>query len=748
MLQRWHHRSLCRLVLPALLLFALPLIAAASTNNLFTDRLAIQVASNGRFNLGAFPDPLTGDAAPTSWDLMFNWPNEPSTSFTTIRIDGTDYIYGTDGTQEQAPINSDARTNTSQWRIDGVDVTQTLELVRNPLTGRDDAARIAYTLRNTTSTPRSVGVRVMLDTQINDDDGAPFRLPGQGIFTTERALTDDAIPDSFQVFFRVDDSERVAGATLRGSDQVTPPDRLVPASWPRIMTTMYDFTPDPTVSFGDTGSDDSAYAVYWNPVTLAPDTETTYATLYGLADLDADLRPPLALAVSGPATLSIADNQYTPNPFALTATVLNNGTVPATGVQVTLNLTGTTGLTLVSGAETQSIGDLAVGEERQVTWYVAAAPQGRIEPIAYAVVADADNADPKTVVRDIVVPALAGVPPPYTRSWYVFSPDTEPNRQLGCQARERGERGVMILLFGSPRELSIDAQGETIYGTQLLTGSKERIRLAQIATTVEAFARGYARGCNAATPTTVTGLQIAVGTTNSKIGGVDNPALTADHGVAWAEMINQLNRTLLSDYDGAVLAVGGYDAEQGLAEWSSPPPTRAWAQGYSSAAGYIYYNFGDATAAPRNEPRENWTDGSVTSTNFPHLPALELAYELSDGLPFARSLPQIYKAEFAYEWYNVKRYAQEQGENMFISGVTTSCGPVVACDFTDTSDWTKKVGTNAFLTPDQGWYALYETMNAQFTPEVDQATGESLQRPNPVEQRLLPFVTDFANGAG
>jgi hypothetical protein len=156
---------------------------------------------------------------------------------------------------------------------------------------------------------------------------------------------------------------------------------------------------------------------------------------------------------------------------------------------------------------------------------------------------------------------------------------------------------------------------------------------------------------------------------------------------------------------------------------------------------------GGTTAAPRNEPRESWSDGPVIpNDSFPEVAGARFAYELSWEIPYARPLPQIFLPEFVYEWYNVKRYAQEQGENMFISGVTTSC-TTTACDFTDTSDWTTKLGTNAFLTPDQGWYALYETMNAQFTPEVDQTTGESLRRPNPVEQRLLPYLTDFANGA-
>ncbi|NJO81355.1 MAG: hypothetical protein HC828_00430 [Blastochloris sp.] len=691
--------------------------------------------------MGAFPNPATGGSTADSWDLMFAWPNPPDTSFTTIRIGGNDFVYGSAGTLITAPTNVDTRTNRSRWRINDIDTTQELKLVENPQTGQIDAARISYTLRNTASVARAVGLRVMIDTQINDADGAPFRIPGRGIITNETDLLGADVPDNFQVFFQVDNSERVAAGTLVGG-AATRPDRLVLANWRRIRETDYAFTPDPSVSFG---GDDSAYAVYWNPVTLAPGETLTYATLYGLAEIEADLRPPLALAVSSPATLTVEEDQYIPNPFDITATVLNNGTAPATAVQATLNLTGTAGLTLVEGEQTQVIGDLPVGEERQVTWRVQAAPQGRTETIPFAVAVEATNAEDKIVTRSITLPIIQGEPPPYTRSYYVGFPNFEPNKQLGCNTRQNGERGLVILVFGSPRELGTDSQGQTIYGTQLLADSQLLVSLDEIDKAVKAFARGYMLGCGQ-TPQTDPNLTIIVGTSNSKVGGVDNPALTADHGAAWAQMINGLNTFFMQIYGDQVRAAGGYDAEQEVSRWSSPPPTRAWATGYNSAANYVYFNFGSCEGCPRTKPRSEWTDDPADPDNlFADIPALNLAYDLSDGLPYARALPQIFKAEYAYQWYNVKRYAQEQGDIMFISGVTTSCGPT-ACEFDDPTDWRDKLGTDAFISPNQGWQALYDTMNALFTPE--QCNGQTCGFINPVRQLQLPHITDFANGAG
>lgn len=174
------------------------------------------------------------------------------------------------------------------------------------------------------------------------------------------------------------------------------------ANWARLNDTTYDFTIDPDFNI----TSDSAYAVYWEPMTLGAGQSRTYVTYYGLAQLDIDLRPPLALGVSAPATLDALTSSYSPNPFEIVATVFNNGTATATDVQLTLNLTGTTGLTLTGGLLTQSIGDVAIGQERQVTWRVFANPQSSQTSISYAVVVEALNIDPKTVVRDISLPGV------------------------------------------------------------------------------------------------------------------------------------------------------------------------------------------------------------------------------------------------------------------------------------------------------------------------------------------------------
>ncbi len=370
-------------------------IVAADPFNSF---LAILVGTNGRFNMGAFPN-STGGAGPNSYDLTYRWPEAPSTSYSTIRIDGVDNIYGSSGTRLEAPTDIDAKTNRSRWRVGDIEITQTLQLALNPQTGREDLGKISYLVRNVGTVSHNVGQRIMLDTEIAGNDGVPFRVPGVGIVRNEMEFLGNAVPDTFQTFFSVTSSERASASILKTNVEIVP-DRLVLANWNPLSNTRFDFTVDPNRSL--TG--DSAYAVYWNPRALAAGASQTFTTYYGLANLNIDLQAPFALGVDGPSVLSIVNNQYAPNPFDIVATAFNNGTAAVTNAQLTLNLPP--GLSLVTGTATQTLGNLAIGQERQVTWRVQAAPQATQITFRYSVSASATNAPTKAVERTVTVPAL------------------------------------------------------------------------------------------------------------------------------------------------------------------------------------------------------------------------------------------------------------------------------------------------------------------------------------------------------
>ncbi len=365
----------------------------------YNSLLAFQVAADGHFNAGAAPDPATGFAGTNSYGIMYRWPGYPFSSFTTVRIDGNDLVYGRAGFNIESPANIDAKTNRSRWQIGDIEVTQILQLAFNSQTGREDVIKISYVLRNTGTTSHSVGQRVLIDTDINRNDGVPFRVPGVGIVKKETEFTGASVPDSFQAFFDVTDTQRITVSTLK-SGGATAPDRLVLAGWPNLNGTNYDYAIDPNFDF----TKDSAYAVYWNPKSLAPGESRTYTTFYGLSALQVDTSPPLALGLSGPATLTVVNNAYSPDPFDVVATIYNNGGGAASNVQLTLNLPN--GLGLAGGTAVVPLGQMAVGQERQVSWRVSTGARTGAGAYTYSVTLTASNAQAKTVSRTLTLPQL------------------------------------------------------------------------------------------------------------------------------------------------------------------------------------------------------------------------------------------------------------------------------------------------------------------------------------------------------
>lgn len=115
----------------------------------------------------------------------------------------------------------------------------------------------------------------------------------------------------------------------------------------------------------------------------------------------------LTLSITGPSALSVANSQYSPNPFTIMGTVRNDVTAAAQGVQATLYLPS--GLTLDSGSITQNIGVLAAGEVRQLSWNVRATGVSADATLNYFLGASATNAQALPQENSIFVPGLLSI---------------------------------------------------------------------------------------------------------------------------------------------------------------------------------------------------------------------------------------------------------------------------------------------------------------------------------------------------
>ena len=347
--------------------------AQAHASGLWTDPsntyIGVDVGSDGRFTIGAFQ--------PAPWDLLYGWPGAPWTSFTTIRIDGADYVYGypvySNAVFIQPPYDPDSISNLSKWQVGDVIITQTLRIVTSISTGNYDTIKIQYDLLNSGSVSHQVGTRVLMDTEINYNDGAPFWIPGLATpITTETELFPPSIPQYYQAFYGLSDPGHVVQGIL-GAYDATLPDRFATVSWPDIDNTTWDYVVTPGKVMGSADGPDTAVALYWYPQALAAGATRTYITYYGLGSIagSADL------GLSGPAQLQAVQTHWSPNPFTVAAYLTNNKAVAITGDSLALSLAGATGLSLAPGENAvHALAAILPGASAQTSWSVMATAPG------------------------------------------------------------------------------------------------------------------------------------------------------------------------------------------------------------------------------------------------------------------------------------------------------------------------------------------------------------------------------------
>lgn len=369
--------------------------------------------ATGRFSVsttGGNPERTDDDNRP----LIYGG-GEPWTSFTTVRIDGTSFVFGGPTHRPAGKDGPFGRLVTpprvvqggqqveAAWQFPpGVEVVQRISITRGPTTGLLDTARIEYVAINHDSAPHQVGFRVVIDTMAGSNDGAPFRVGERAIETdTQISGVQPGIPEFWQVFDSLSQPAVVAQGTLRGGE-VTPPDRVYFTNWGVLRETLWEFDFRPGRTFERKGEYelDSAVALFFEPQEIGPGQSRSVVVYYGLGGIS--IAPGhLAVGLSSPEMAVIGQTE----PVSIVAYVQNTGRGAALDARVELQLPD--GLALMPGvAATRSVGEIPAGDTVQVTWAarVTARSPGQL---TFTVRAEATNAEPNVARRSIriVTPA-------------------------------------------------------------------------------------------------------------------------------------------------------------------------------------------------------------------------------------------------------------------------------------------------------------------------------------------------------
>ncbi|MFP4662041.1 MAG: hypothetical protein ACLFPF_07620 [Halanaerobiales bacterium] len=377
-------------------------------NNLRLGNDYIVIVVNQNDNaLGRFAIETTGGAPLEESDdnkpLVYGRPR-PWTSYTTLWLDGQHYVFGGQtgrragsngnyGEVVQGPyVDNNSIVTTTQFE-DDIIVEQILTIVKSYTTGLYDSVQIKYRVENTGDKDHKVGLRVVLDTMLGQNDGAPFRI-GNDAVVSDKLYYSKELPQFWQAFDSISDPTVTSQGTFTGTG-VTTPDQVKFADWGSMADGVWDFDFNPGEDFLRKGEYeiDSAAALYWVPETLEAGESRSYITNYGLGGITV-VPGLLSLGITSPAEVVLDTPDKT---IPIVAYVENTSEIVAEGVSINIQLPEI----LNTDNMTKELGDLEPGEIAQVVWNVL--PEGINMPpdINYTVMVEADNTDSNQVTRNM-----------------------------------------------------------------------------------------------------------------------------------------------------------------------------------------------------------------------------------------------------------------------------------------------------------------------------------------------------------
>jgi len=357
--------------------------------------------------LGRFAIETTGGAPLRSNDdnkpLVYGRPR-PWTSYTTIWLNGEYYVFGGEtgrragksgkyGKVIRGPLVEDDSIITVT-SIEGIlNIEQILTFVKSSTTGLYDTVQIKYRIENVSQEPQKVGLRIMLDTMLGENDGAPFRIENDAV-TSDRVYYTKELPEFWLAFDSISNPNVTSQGTFTGPG-VTSPDKVNLADWGSLADGVWDFDFNPGEDFLRKGEYeiDSAIAMYWVPEYLAPGESRSYITNYGLGGITI-VPGLLSLGVTSPAEVTFDQPGKT---FPIIAYVENTSEITAKNVRISIDITDKLGI----DSRSKVLGDLASGDISQVVWNVKSTGANLPSSVSYTVKVEADNTDSNKVTRQI-----------------------------------------------------------------------------------------------------------------------------------------------------------------------------------------------------------------------------------------------------------------------------------------------------------------------------------------------------------
>lgn len=188
--------------------------------------------------------------------------------YTTLNINGENYIYGTGTDTSEPKYDASKGTHTSSQKFGDVEVMQTLTFSEGFTKGYNDMLKISYKVLNADNDD-NIGVRILLDPMIEEDDG--LKLYVNDISVDNETAFNTPVPDVWKADITVDKEITAYG---KNSGTEFKPDSLTFANWDSLYNNEWNTPFD-----GSKNINDSGVAIKWEPVSAIG---KEFASYYGI----------------------------------------------------------------------------------------------------------------------------------------------------------------------------------------------------------------------------------------------------------------------------------------------------------------------------------------------------------------------------------------------------------------------------------------------------------------------------------